>query len=197
MIYKLSKKLATLYAKKSKKYNDTETCEYGFFIILSNVFYFILILFFGFIFNVVIQSLIFYVAFIAIRQIAGGYHASTEIRCEIISFASFLISIGIIKSSQTYDLQLSLLYITIASIICIFVFSPLDTPEKPLSEKELYNYRKTSRLILLIISALVIISYIFEWKVLFAPLCLSLILESILLIAGKVKKVYQLKNAKQ
>ena len=49
-------------------------------------------------------------------------------------------------------------------------------------------FRKISWLILLIISVAIIVSYVFKVKFLFVPLSLSLILESLLLIAGKIKK---------
>ena len=82
-----------------------------------------------------------------------------------------------------------LLIISAVSAISIFVFCPLDTLEKPLSEKESIHFRKISRLILLFIVLLIILACCFKVSLLLVPLCISLIFESVLLIAGKVKSI--------
>ena len=122
------------------------------------------------------------------RKFAGGYHAATETRCEILSTLSILACITVIRMSKVYDFQTVLLIISAISAVCIFVFCPLDTPEKPLSDKEFRYFRKVSWLILSVIVAAVIVSYVFKFQMVLMPCCLSLILESILLIAVKVKK---------
>ena len=196
MINKLSVKLThRLLSKGTIEEQDTDIYIYGFFIFLSYLFYFSVTFLFGLLFSCVFESIIHFLTFQFIRKFAGGYHANTELRCEIMSITSIALCVLIIKLSKTFDFQIALIIITAISAICIFFFSPLESYEKPLTVREFNRYRKISRLILLIASALVLLSFIFELKFLFAPSCLSLILESILLIAGKVKKVYQLKNA--
>ena len=174
---------------------EKELYQYSFTIMISHFVFFFCSVIFGSMFSCFFESLVFYLAFQLIRRYAGGYHASTETRCEIASALTILNCIIVIWLVKTYEFEMPLLFSAIISAVIIFIFCPLDTPEKPLSKKEVKYFRKISWLILLIISAFVLISFIFEWKFLFAPSCLSLILESILLIAGKVKKVYQLKNA--
>ncbi len=161
---------------------------YGFFMLLSQLMYLILACIFGLIFGCAFESIIFYIAFQFIRRHAGGYHAATETRCEILSTLSILACVAVIRLSKTYGIQTILLIISAVSAICIFFLCPLDTPEKPLSDKEYKYFRKVSWLILLIISVAIIVSYVFKVKFLFVPLSLSLILESLLLIAGKIKK---------
>ena len=108
------------------------------------------------------------------------------------STLSILVCLVVIRLSKTYDFQFALLVVSIASAACIAVLCPLDTPEKPLSEKEFKYFRKISWLILSVISLVVTISYFVRLKwlqIFFVPCCLSLILESLLLTAGKVKKL--------
>ena len=198
MISKLSQYLTTkLISNSSISEEEKDLYIYGLFMLISHLFFFIISIIFGIVFSCFIESLIFYFAFQFIRRYAGGYHASTEIKCDIMSTTSILICIIVIWLAKIYEFEIPLLFTANISAVIIFILCPLDTPEKPLSKKEVKYFRKISWLILLIISAFVLISFIFEWKFLFAPSCLSLILESILLIAGKVKKVYQLKNAEQ
>lgn len=197
MIGKLSLKIVKLLIKQSIIIDENqELYIYGFFILLSQILYFILILIFGIIFNIILESIIFYIAFQFIRRYAGGYHASTETRCEIFSMLSILVCIVVIRLSKTYDFQTVLLLVTILSAVCIFSLCPLDTPEKPLSDKEFKYFRKVSWLILLVIIVAIVVSYVFKFQIVTVPCCLSLILESILLVAGKIKRVSQKNNVK-
>ena len=197
MIGKLAKKVAQWFVKNKTQFNNIEVYQYAFFIIFSVVIFFIITIIIGAILGVLFESITFYFLFVLIRIYAGGYHASKEIICDIITSASIIICVFLIRLSKGLDFQIPLFAIAIISVLCILTLCPLDTPEKPLTDKEFYHYRKISYAILLVISVLILVSFIFELKLLFAPSCLSLILENILLIAGKVKKVYQLKNAEQ
>ena len=164
MISKLSKKIVN---QLNILDDEQELYEYGFFILLSQILYFIIAIIIGTICGTVFESIIFYIAFQFIRRYAGGYHASTETRCEIFSTLSILACIVVIKLSKTYDIQTALLIISAVSAVCIFVFCPLDTPEKPLTNKEFRYFRKISWTILFIISALIVISFYFKFKFVF------------------------------
>ena len=181
-----------LLAKGSITEDERELYIYGFFMLLSHIMYFVLACIFGILFKCFIESIIFYIAFQFIRRYAGGYHAATETRCEILSTLTIIASIGIIKLSKIYDFKTTLLIITLISVVIIFILCPLDTPEKPLTEKEFKYFRKISWIILLVISIAIIVSYFFKFDLLFAPCCISLILESILIIAGKIKKIMKI-----
>lgn len=197
MISKLSTRLTEkLLSNGTISNEDKELYIYGLFMLLSQLMFFIIACIFGLILECLFESIIFYIAFMLIRRYAGGYHASTETRCEIFSTLSILACIVVIKLSKIYDFQTVLLLITILSAVCIFVFCPLDTPEKPLSDNEFKYFRKVSWLILFVIIAAIIVSYVFKFQIVTVPCCLSLILESILLALGKIKRVSQKNNVK-
>lgn len=197
MINNLSTRLTDkLLSKGSITEDERELYIYGLFMLISQLMYLVLACIFGLLFECFIESIAFYVAFQFIRRYAGGYHAATETRCEILSTLSIIASIGIIKLSKIYDFKTILLFITLISMVLIFCFCPLDTPEKPLSEKEFKYFRKISWIILLVISSIIIVSYFFKFNILFTPCCVGLILESILLVAGKIKRVHQEKSVK-
>ena len=157
--------------------------------LISQIIFFIFSCILGLVLKCFFESIFFYFAFQTMRKYAGGYHANTEALCEIMTALSIASSIFIIKLANIYNFSTFLLCAALLSAVVIFILCPLDTPEKPLSDKEYLYFRKISWLILLVLLTLTIISYIFKWRLLFAPVCLSLILESILLIAGKAKKV--------
>lgn len=157
--------------------------------LISHLMFFIITCIFGLVLGCIVESIVFHIAFNFIRRYAGGYHASTETRCEISTTFSLLACIVLIKLSKTYDFNTVLLIISALSVICIFVLCPLDTPEKPLSEKEFKYFRKISWIVLFVITALIILSYVLKWQFIFAPCCMSLILESILISAGKLDRI--------
>lgn len=197
MVGKLSSKITELLINRDVISSENkELYDYGFFILLSQILYFIIAVIFGIIFNVLLQSVVFYIAFQFIRKYAGGYHASTEGRCEIMSTLSILACIVMIWLSRSYDFSLLLFCISLVAVLVIAVLCPLDTPEKPLSNKVLKYFRKISWLILFIIAALIVVSYIFGWSYIFSPCCMSLILESILIVAGKIKQILNIKKMK-
>ena len=155
---------------------------------LSHMFYLFVACIFGIVFNCFIESVIFYVLFQSIRRYAGGYHAKTETRCEILSTLSILCCIVLIKLSKMYDIRIALLSISLVFATLIFILCPLDTPEKPLNDKEYKYFRKISWIILSLIIVAIIVSFIFKFNVVFAPCCASLILEGVLIGTGKIKR---------
>lgn len=192
MISKLSEFLAErMLSNGTISDEDKELYVYGLFMLLSQLMFFVITVIFGIILNCILESIVFYISFQFIRKYAGGYHASTETRCEIMSTLSILACIVVIRLSKTYDFQTALLIVSAVSAACAAVLCPLDTPEKPLSENEFKYFRKVSLTILSVIALFVILSYFSRLKqlqIFFSPCCLSLILESILLIAGRIKK---------
>lgn len=168
--------------------DDRELYIYGLFILISQLMFFVITAIFGLLLGCLLESVIFYISFQFIRKYAGGYHASTEGRCELMSTLSILASIVVIRLSRQFDFQMVMLIAAAICTVCILCLCPLDTPEKPLSDKEFKYFRKISIIILLVIVAAIVISYCFGLAILFVPCCMSLILESILLVAGKLKK---------
>ena len=89
MISKFAEKLVDcLYCQHDKSDDEQELYKYGFFVLLSQILYLIIAIILGSIFKSVFESVIFYIAFQFIRRYAGGFHAKTETRCEILSILS-------------------------------------------------------------------------------------------------------------
>lgn len=184
-----------LVSKGTVTEDERELYVYGLFMIFSHLMYLILAIVFGLILGCIFESIIFYIAFQFIRRYAGGYHAKTETRCEIMSALSILCCIVLIKCSKMYDFNIVLLSTSLVFAVLIFTFCPLDTPEKPLTDKEHKYFRKISLIILSLIIVAIIISFIFKFNIIFAPCCVSVILEGVLIGTGQIKKAYSKKRA--
>lgn len=196
MISKLSTHLTEkLLSNGTISDEDKDLYIYGLFMLFSHLMFFIIACIFGLILGCIFESIIFYIAFQFIRRYAGGYHAKTETRCEIMSTLSILCCIVLIKCSKMYDINIVLLSTSLVFAVLIFTFCPLDTPEKPLTDKEHKYFRKISLIILSLIIVSIIISFIFKFNIIFAPCCVSVILEGVLIGTGQIKKAYSKKRA--
>lgn len=183
----------------TQKYIDAEDKElyvYGFFMCITHLMYLLFVLILGTAFGCIFESLVFYISFQFIRRYAGGYHASTELRCNIMSTLSIAGCIAFIEVADRLDVQFVVLGLAVLSAMCIALLGPLDTDEKTLTESEHRTFRKISLIILSIIFTLSIITFAAKQTVLFTAFSMSLILESFLLALGKIKLSY-LKNKKQ
>lgn len=190
MINKLSKIFTDkMLANGNIDKEEQELYIYGFFVLISNLLYISLVCILGLIFQCFVESIIFYIAFQFIRKYAGGYHASTEAKCEFLSTLSLVICIGMIKISKLYEIEFYMIILSFVSVVSIVIFSPIDTPEKPLSEKEFIYFRRISRIISISIFCISVLSYAFYWNVVVVPCCLALILSAVLLLIGKFKKL--------
>lgn len=189
MVSKLSAKIADrLCTSAVITEEDKDLYSYGFFVILSRILFFILSTTFGIILHIAIESIVFFVLFCLIRSYAGGVHASSEFKCTVYTTSALLICILSIKLLMQYNSDYILLVVLILSSICVFALSPLDSLEKPLGEQEKKHYRKLTLIITGLIVVLTFIFYLLELKGISVSSVISLVLESILLITGKIKE---------
>lgn len=76
---KIGSKIIEFFASNDLiKNEDKEIYKYAFNIILSSLIHIATVMILGLCFNLLIESLIFYCAYIVIRKFAGGYHAKCQ-----------------------------------------------------------------------------------------------------------------------
>lgn len=183
-----SKTVHMLYKSSVLSEDEIELYKYGFYVLFSYLFYFLLSLFLGAFFQLLLEGILFFILFTLIRVYAGGVHASKENSCILFTSLSFLLCFKTIKLCSTLKSpELGFLLLIISAIIIVYL-APLDTPEKPLNVIERIYFRKKSRLILGAIILLAICSlYIYKLAIFFVC-AISLSLEGILLFLGFIKR---------
>ncbi len=187
MISNISTRIAkNLYKESIIAEEDIELYAYGFFVLLSKLMFCVIAILFGAIFNIIPESILFYILFSLIRSYAGGIHAPSEWQCTMFTSISMLLSIASIKMLINYDAIVVAFSILAMASVLIALFSPLDTPEKPLTVNEKQHYKKKSILIVLLILFLATISVVSNQTTFLYSCTVSLLLESILLALGKV-----------
>lgn len=153
MLENLAKSTACFFVSQNiVKSEYEEIYAYGVEILLSTVINGIVVLFIAILSNTVLPSLFFFTAFILMRRSAGGYHARTHMGCMMILVAvhlMFMVLINVIPDSIIPILS----YFSIAySCISVYLFAPVEHPNKPLSSDDRRKLRMKSLVYILSIS---------------------------------------------
>lgn len=98
--------------------NEEKIELYGFaiYIVNSSLLHIGTLLVIGWLFGMVVESVIFYVSFIAIRKFAGGYHAMTPLRCYLFSTITIFISLLLLQQLSNFSKAITYVFILIELI---------------------------------------------------------------------------------
>lgn len=153
MIKLISSKVARILCEDEKHTDNYELYEYAIYILLSSAFHIATVIVLGLVFNLLTESLVFYLSFIAIRKFAGGYHAKTPVRCYLFSFASNIIILCLVKWLSSINTLFIFIFIIfeLLCVVLILLISPLDTENNPLTGQEKKMYRMLTSIITILI----------------------------------------------
>jgi len=178
-----------LVASGNVKEEEKEIYVYGLqqgLLIIANI---ITILAIGFVFNMVWQSLIFMIAYLPLRSFAGGYHAKTQLRCYLFSIVLTIMVLLAIKIIP-WTLYVCLGLVLFAGAI-IFILAPVEDSNKPLDKKEIAEYKKRTRIMLLLEGLFVALFLFLGKEAISFCIVVSLFALSVMVIEGKVKLYYE------
>lgn len=141
MINKLSSLISSKFVEHniiSKSVKDVY--RYGIEITISSIIGFIITCLIGLLFRMLMQTMLFYVIFILLRSMTGGYHAKTYLKC---NFIFSIITLFIVTFSKAaYEMQISFGILTLLFLpsIAIFIWiAPVENVNKPIkAEKRVY-----------------------------------------------------------
>jgi len=96
----------------------------------------------GFLFGLILESVVFLISFSFIRTYVGGYHCQKAINCYLMSNGIVGLILAIIKLMPNKEIIPVYIVLLIISIIIILKFAPVETITKTLDEKEQRHYYK-------------------------------------------------------
>ena len=165
-----------------------EVIRYGLEILLLKVSFFIASMALGILMQSFWECLLFTVSFSAIRSLAGGYHADTRIKCFVQSMCMLMAVLVIFKLIQKnlFGCEVVLCLSIIAAVI-IWVFSPIDTENKRLTNRERKILKIKSRSVLMIEAVILVSTYLLDYGKIACSIMLALIVTAILMTIGGVK----------
>lgn len=141
MINKLSSLISSKFVEHniiSKSVKDVY--RYGIEITISSIIGFVITCLIGLLFRMLMQTMLFYVIFILLRSMTGGYHAKTYLKC---NFIFSIITLFIVTFSKAaYEMQISFGILTLLFLLSIAIFiwiAPVENVNKPIkAEKRVY-----------------------------------------------------------
>ena len=197
MIKLISDKFACFLCKDEGQKDNFDLYEYAVYIILAPAFHIITIIALGLCFNLLVESLVFYLSFIVIRKFAGGYHAKTPTRCYIISIITIVLMLCIIKWILIIN-YLSIYYsLFFSELVCVLILcflSPLDTENKLLNGKERTIYKIVSCVTSIAISLFSTFLIVIGVYNICVSLSFSIVTSTVLLIVRKVQLLQNLRK---
>lgn len=195
MISRLSNFITqNLLKRKTISDDEKELYDYGLFMMLSYIVFFLISILFGIVLNIPYSSILFYITFCLIRNFAGGAHANTEIKCDIITTLSIFTSEILIKIFVEYSFVSIAFVMQLIFSICLCVIKPVATSQKEISQQEKLHFHK--KVVLLTVLALIISvasMTLGVYNIAFS-ISVGLSLASILLMIGKLKQKLSRKN---
>lgn len=131
----------------------------------------------------------FYSVFLFIKKFAGGIHATTEKRCffySSISILGSLVSMHLGLNLKIYSI--SLILISLVLSVCVYEYAPIASKERPLDEAEVKKYSKIVKTRILVLDLIMIVFNLIDFRNISLAIASAIILESLLIIAGKAKE---------
>ena len=164
MIAELSKRMSLFLCKKEIVEQEmAEVYQYGFEIIFSTLIGFFITIAIGAVFRMFLVSLVYYFAFVALRQFTGGYHANTYLKCNLIFAASTTFIFGMAK----------IVMLLLFSLVAIWFKTPVENENKPLSEEQKVRNHRISMIVAVIFSGISCFAYQ-KWVLISATIALTL-----------------------
>ena len=160
--------------------DDEEIIKFGLEIIIEILIAIIMVIMVSVISGMIIETILFLLFLIPLRQNAGGYHTKSRICCGILSLFILIVVLTIISNFSINRMIQFLICFISANII--FFLSPVDNNKLDNLEKKVYAARTKKILLfeLLGFMLLVILNYSY-WS---CVLMISIFITAILVLAG-------------
>ena len=166
-----------------------EVYTYGINTIFSFFISFLSIISIGALFNQFFECAVLFLSFSCLRKFTGGYHAKTSQRCFVLSMATIILNMILLKFIPINMMRILSPLFSVLSMITIFCLTPIDNINKQIDKIQHKAFRRIS---IGIASALVCITFILifinqtKWSFVISQ---AMLLDAIMLLIVKVNKL--------
>lgn len=127
---------------------DREVYAFGFQAVISRIGTVAYLTIAGLVLGAVPEAVVFYFTFMLSRKYAGGYHASTYIRCNATYLCTFAASVGLYRFSLLWQYAgVFVSVLLVFAVVTVWVFSPIENPNNPIKLGKRWSYRLYSLLL--------------------------------------------------
>lgn len=136
--------------------DELDIYQYGFEIVISTFLGFLLTVTIGIALHMFALSLLYYIIFVILRQMTGGYHAKTYLQCNVIFTLVSFLTLGMTKISLLSEQYTFLTHVLclVAAILTILIYAPVENPNIPLDNVQRSVNHKRSVVSSVILSAI-------------------------------------------
>lgn len=162
--------------------------KYGLEITISSLLNIVLIISIGIISGQLIESILFLICFVPLRQFTGGYHANSYLKCNILFSFLFIILLIIFNLTVTLVSFYGCILMLVFTIAIFFSECPIEHSNKPLTYSQKIKNRYLSIILGLLYGAIGVTSKVLSYNigVLFLY---TLVLISLLVIVATFQKL--------
>ena len=164
-----------MYYLYSSTTNDMELYEYAVYNLLLTIYPVVFAAIIGSLMGALKESIAIIFPFILIRKFSGGFHAKSTKVCMFIS--CLLLSLCI-KLSEYLNCGIELAGVTILAILCLALFSPIDSENRRLDLKEKTSNKYVTVAILIFLSVICVMLYSIQQEIYVVCISISIILAS-------------------
>ncbi|MGI5958596.1 MAG: accessory gene regulator ArgB-like protein [Massiliimalia sp.] len=183
MIQKISCKIsAWLFKLGAISADEQELYQYAVYCFLFSSAPLIAMFIIGIFLGMWFESLLFILPFMLIRKFSGGFHLKSPVACFLVSTAlltAFLMVIQYMIEKEIYWLPLIFAFL---SVVLLALFSPVDSQQRQLSEKEKTVFKRVAIIISVTIFLLYILFMMCGLERIALPIGIGLILPALLQI---------------
>jgi accessory gene regulator B len=131
---------------------DVEIYQYGTEQIMINLITFVVIGIVATIIGGWIETIFFLAGMVPIRAAAGGFHASTQQRCNILTLTVYILNVIVIELIMGYMSKIIVIILCGIIILSLFKFAPVDHKNRELVNQDYLNAKNRSKMIGIILS---------------------------------------------
>ena len=190
MIHQMSRQITrSLVNNDIIDFDEVTIYQYGLEVMLITIFQIIGIMLFAFFTGYVAEAIVFIMAFSSLRMYAGGYHASSVLRCLTLIIVFVMIDIAICKMLMLDKLPWISILISLISFLIVYAHAPVSVITRPITEKERIRFRKISiniSFFYLIVITVLASANQYSWYL--GIFSLGLLLEALSLLFEKYRK---------
>lgn len=168
--------------------DDKEIYEYGLKTIFTNTINFLISILIGVIMGQFLECLLFQLAFLTLRAYSGGYHASTERRCCLMSYGMVVAVLVLLRYLPEWLNAGAGVLLLLAAAGVIVVLAPVENENKPLYPGEIKVYGHRARMILLVEVVIAAILYFVSGIHNFWAVVCGVVAVGLSLVAGTWKR---------
>lgn len=179
--------VSNLIRTKNVADEDREVYEYALKIFVRGIINFLTVIFIGFGFRMLKESLIIFAAFFVLRKFTGGIHAKSYGFCLLSSTIIFACCLFSVKILNNLNNSYIIFLMSALAVIIICVLAPAKHPNKIMGDSEIKVYKIISIILSIVIFIIIVLCLSFDRKTIAISFAVSEVIVSVLLVCGKIK----------